>query len=262
MYLSKELVVIDTGKHPSTFLEEKAREEKNVIYRYFRVEDAKQDRMSLRFPISYVPRKDTWSLGFKRNVAAHLARGHCIAHFDDDDLYSPMYLQYMIDELFSSMGVRPERNEARPLQVSRTTMPAIVTLSEWHTFDFRDKLFHHMDPVHDPETPDEWREPMKWGYGFSYLYTRAAWETHGFPDREDCEDDVFMTQLRKTAKGGGAAVKLVRLPGENQGLVAHSYTGSNTGVMEYDGKRRLGIPTETPKGFEDLMPFVDEILGS
>jgi len=257
-YKNKELVVVDTGRVPSQFLQDKAKKEKDVIYRFFAVEDARQDRMTLRTPMSYVPRRDTWSLGFKRNVAAHLARGECIAHFDDDDLYSPIYLNYMKDKLFDSMRPGPDRPELRGevrYKLGRCPeIPAIVTLCQWHTFDFFDQTFHMMDPMNDPATPQEWKEPMVWGYGFSYMYTKLAWEKHAFPDREDCEDDVFMTQLRHDPS---ASVETVKLPGNNRGLVAHSYHGNNTGVMEYDGKRRLGNPlAKIPGGFEDLLPFI------
>merc|ERR1740121_1682571 len=50
-------------------------------------------------PPEYEPQPNSWSLGLKRNVAAALAAGRYIAHFDDDDLYSPDYLQYMVRQL-------------------------------------------------------------------------------------------------------------------------------------------------------------------
>lgn len=64
-------------------------------------------------------------------------------------------------------------------------LPGIVKLSEWHLFDFAGRTFRHIDPQTDPGVQDSWRKPMLYGYGFSYVYTRRAWQLEA-PRRQTC----------------------------------------------------------------------------
>merc|ERR1719277_269577 len=73
----------------------------------------------------------------------------------------------------------------------------LVKLQQWHLFDFSTQAFRYMDPWTDPLAKEHWRTDMVYGYGFSYVYTREAWHAQAFPDAEDCEDDIFMSGLRK-----------------------------------------------------------------
>ena len=72
------------------FPQARAREDKRVVYRFFEVH----------------PR--AWSVGLKRNIACHLARGEVVAFFDDDDLYAPGYLSHMLAQLLPAAS-RPRR---------------------------------------------------------------------------------------------------------------------------------------------------------
>jgi len=81
-----ELIVIDTGRCPSQFFQERASEDESVVYRWFDVDAG------------------AISIGVKRNIACFLARGQVIAHFDDDDLYAPEYLDFMIAQMISAAG--------------------------------------------------------------------------------------------------------------------------------------------------------------
>merc|ERR1712048_1322733 len=125
-----------------------------------------------------------------------------------------MGLEYMSKQLLDAVtkkrGVE-SANEAR-----KGDYPAIATLRHWHTMDMPEKTFRWMDPSIG-EMPRDWREPMIYGYGFSYIYTRAAWLLHAFPDTETSEDDVFMGNLRKSR----ALVTLLERPDTVSGLVAH-----------------------------------------
>jgi hypothetical protein len=69
-YSNKELVIVDDGDDP--------------------VEDLVSE-----FPdITYIRLESRTSIGAKRNLACHAARGEIIAHWDDDDWYSPDRIRY------------------------------------------------------------------------------------------------------------------------------------------------------------------------
>jgi len=286
-YEPKELVVVDTGKRASAFLRERAQMDPRVIYRFFPVDDSREERLEASRHASQLARRDVtgkvpmaagrgtvneppvaprrcplpanaaWSLGLKRNVACHLARGALIAHFDDDDLYAPSYLSCMCGKLLAAIqGNTKVRGPAERVGAGGIAIPAIVTLTEWHMFDFHSQVFRYMDPKKDPMVLEEWRAPMIYGYGFSYVYTRAAWDLQAFPDTETCEDDVFMENLRKTK----AVVKLVDLPTNVSGLVAHSFHSDCTSGGEFNGNKRLGPMVSTPGSFMGLLPIVREVV--
>eukprot|EP00434_Breviolum_minutum_P019068 symbB.v1.2.016809.t1/scaffold1292.1/size223628/7 len=139
----KELVVVDTGTKPSEFLLAKAAEDARVIYRYFHVNDSKEnDPMSAvilddgfsmltgedvkkRRGWSFKP-KSGWSLGFKRNLCCHLATGLIIAHFDDDDLYTSSYLEHMCHQLgalLMGIGCMETENEREVMKTEATHLP-------------------------------------------------------------------------------------------------------------------------------------------
>merc|ERR1719221_1224295 len=80
----KELVIIETYiKRPSPFFTGKAEEDSRVVFHSMPIQDKDND----------------FSIGLKRNMGIHLASGDWIAHFDDDDLYSPSYLTSMMNEM-------------------------------------------------------------------------------------------------------------------------------------------------------------------
>jgi len=289
------LVVVDTGREPSAFFQKVAIKDPSVVYRYYPVSDSKHDRLqawarlrnpnrNIPAPMMYEPAPNVWSLGLKRNVAAATAAGCIMAHFDDDDLYSPEYLSHMVRKLreqakfsanVSAQAVAEDAPEAADAPACRSDesipaeppgdgerddlafeVPALVTLKEWHLFDFSGLRFRHIDPATDPDVPHSWRKAMMMGYGFSYVYTRAAWELQAFPDREDCEDDIFIEKLQKKR---AEAVGLIPLPSKEAGLVAHSFHTDNTGMSEFNGNKRLGQLISRPRAFDKLMPIVAEI---
>eukprot|EP00428_Durinskia_dybowskii_P012040 CAMPEP_0170218024 /NCGR_PEP_ID=MMETSP0116_2-20130129/8681_1 /TAXON_ID=400756 /ORGANISM="Durinskia baltica, Strain CSIRO CS-38" /LENGTH=422 /DNA_ID=CAMNT_0010468665 /DNA_START=60 /DNA_END=1324 /DNA_ORIENTATION=- len=237
-YKNLELVVVDTGPKPSDLLEQESKRDQRIVYCHWPVQDARLDRLRGALarqrlspqPSSYTPSTDSWSLGLKRNIAAALASGQVIVHFDDDDLYSTDYVDFMVGELR-----RLVQEQGGSLEKSA----GLVKLAEWHLFDFAGMRFHFIDPKTDPLTLDDWRMAMLYGYGFSYVYTRRAWERQAFPDTEDQEDDIFIKNLRQQQQ---THVRLVRrkhvqdannFHEETRGLVAHSFHADNTGVSEF-----------------------------
>jgi len=71
-YPNRELIVIDDGTDPI------------------------EDLMSSASNIQYVRLQHRMSIGAKRNLACQHARGEIIAHWDDDDWYSPDRLRYQV----------------------------------------------------------------------------------------------------------------------------------------------------------------------
>jgi len=114
--------------------------------------------------------------------------------------------------------------------------------------------FRWLDTKQEP-MPEHWRKPMMYGYGFSYMYTRAAWELEAFPDTEIEEDDIFMKKLRKR----GVPVILAQLPSGHSSLVAHSCHSDSTSGGEFNGRERMGYVVSTPEVFEELVPLTRQI---
>lgn len=118
----KELVVIDSGTEPSEFLQARAREDTRIVYRFFKM-----------------PPKDM-AIGLKRNIACYVASGHVFAHFDDDDLYAPGYLAFMLARI----------TKAKASWVNGVP-PVVAKLSAWHLLDVEERTWGFMDAKTDKE---------------------------------------------------------------------------------------------------------------
>ncbi|CAK9113580.1 TPR_REGION domain-containing protein [Durusdinium trenchii] len=257
-YEEKELLVLETGSRPSEFLQKKAKEDSRVVYWHFPVEDSREnDPMSAvilddgfsvytgeevkkRRGLHFKP-KAGWSLGFKRNLCCHLARGTVIAHFDDDDLYAPRYLEEMREALLIA-----ERSSAAAAR------PAAATLAEWHMMDVKDQRFGFFSPRNEPLLEHEQRESFLYGYGFSFVYTKSAWERVPFPDTEWSEDGDFMgrLQLKKIP---------IQLVSSHTALAAHTHHSDSTSGGELCGNVRLGYGVPTPEEFKELLPIARKV---
>jgi glycosyltransferase involved in cell wall biosynthesis len=75
-YPLKELIVMDDSPTPSPFFSSLSDE-----------------------TVRYIHVKEPTALGAKRNSLASAAAGTVLAHFDDDDYYSPAYLDTMVSTL-------------------------------------------------------------------------------------------------------------------------------------------------------------------
>mmetsp|Transcript_131294 Transcript_131294/g.292929 ORF Transcript_131294/g.292929 Transcript_131294/m.292929 type:complete len:686 (+) Transcript_131294:1-2058(+) len=189
----KELVIIETFiDAPSKFFMELAKSEPRLIYVKFQVQKGAD-----------------WSIGLKRNIGNHVATGEFIAHFDDDDLYAPIYLKTMISQL-----------EKQVVQA--------VTLSSWYIFDRQTDSWHYCDPIawglakgYDM-TNREVSEKV-YGYGFSYVFRRKACLDTEFEDRNMGEDFAFI-QLLQHRRGGNC----IALFHDDFGICLHIQHGDNT----------------------------------
>jgi len=248
----RELVVVDTGERPSAFLEAKARQDPRVAYHFFPVSDscAEKNRVVPRHFWKAEGGPEAWTLGLKRNIACCLSRGVAIAHFDDDDLYAPSYLSFMWQRLLEAEQRRPH------MSLDRAYMglaPAAVTLAEWHLMDFSDRTFSFMNPEKNDLILWQMKRPMQYGFGFTHVYTWAAWKLEPFADVEFSEDGLFTQGLE--AKGG--ELRFVHLPPHEEALAAHSYhpdsTSGGAAYVRFSGK----VPT--PEPFRALLPVAEAV---
>jgi len=260
-YKNVELVVVDTGGPSSKPLEKAAQEDPRIRYRNFPgVSDANRDRLHIK-KYGYLPEKMyrpnhmQWTLGFKRNLCARLARGSVIAHFDDDDLYAENYLAHMVQELRECV----ERNHRlQPYGIARATAwwkkPAIATLKEWHCYDFYPDQFRWLSVENCRTVQHEWVEQMVYGFGFSYVYTRVVWEHTRFPDLDSSEDDEFMGAIfeRNKKVPNGTMIATVSCPSApTVALAAHSLHAECTGGGEWTYNfERCGRECRPPSGLE------------
>lgn len=203
----KELVVVDTGTYPSPFLSLRALEDERLVYQHHACAMG-----------------TTWPVGLKRNMAVQLASGAIIAHFDDDDLYAPCYL----DRMVQAMGTADA-----------------VTLSSWLVCD----PFAGLVGVCEPTDADE-----SWvlGYGFSHCYSREACLAKPFPHVHFAEDYTFMLGLRERSGGRG-----VRTHRDDEGILLHMQHGanlSNTHAKKEVSPEKLSqMPVAELSGFEGLV---------
>mmetsp|Transcript_120674 Transcript_120674/g.269221 ORF Transcript_120674/g.269221 Transcript_120674/m.269221 type:complete len:459 (-) Transcript_120674:45-1421(-) len=124
-----------------------------------------------------------FTIGVKRNIALQVATGEWIAHFDDDAVYAPSYLTRM------TLFMRKQRCSA-------------VTLSTWYVLDMETSDITQADPVcsgaveHRLEN-DQWVREQLYGWGFSYVYSRATALDLPFKNKDVGEDYEFMEDWMK-----------------------------------------------------------------
>jgi glycosyltransferase involved in cell wall biosynthesis len=196
----RELLILDDSPQPSPFFTKLS--DPQVIYRH------------LTQPLV---------LGEKRNRLVAYSSGDFIAHFDDDDLYAPDYLT-------SLMKLRGEAD--------------FFTLSGWFARGEKADTWWYWDTerilpyryavsgvgavpqIRSATTDKEQRgiELNLWGYGFSYLYKKAVWETNHFPPVGFGEDYAF---AKKVAEQG---FKRAAAP-DTEGLALHILHGTNSSGM-------------------------------
>mmetsp|Transcript_19684 Transcript_19684/g.51746 ORF Transcript_19684/g.51746 Transcript_19684/m.51746 type:complete len:414 (-) Transcript_19684:7-1248(-) len=270
----KELVVIDTGACPSPFLAKVALQDTRLVYRHYRT------------------MATSWPVGLKRNLAVHLASGQVVAHFDDDDLYAPGYLSHMVSKMLQASRLR-DNASASKLNASASSFsagtglqyatahsdghslgPMVAKLSQWHVLDLQSLSFGFLDVCRDPLVPQDERRGWLYGWGFSYVYTRSAWELVRFPAVDFSEDIQWIEELLSLS----VPVSLLRLPPSNHwqssfaGLCAHSshplscsggeYADCTLGGLGLPALVRVGQRTTTPNEFYAFLPLVKEVVNS
>mmetsp|Transcript_34764 Transcript_34764/g.66374 ORF Transcript_34764/g.66374 Transcript_34764/m.66374 type:complete len:264 (-) Transcript_34764:307-1098(-) len=132
-YPTTELVVVDETGDPSPV--------------FSRLDDPR---------IRYIQAAKGMTIGEKRNLGMEIAKGEVIAHFDDDDYYSPEYLDFMWSQM-------------------RSKAADLVKLSAWMWYDLVSEKLARFDGLSDGD------HTRLYGYGFSYMYRKDSIRAiHGF----------------------------------------------------------------------------------
>lgn len=160
------------------------------------------------------------TIGEKRNQLIEEAQGDLIAFFDDDDFYAPNYLAVMADGLGDA---------------------DLIKLAGWFALSvpddalfFWDTSAHHALHYKVGEgaigyaastdfSPDFAAKNVD-GYGFSYVFRRAAFGAARFPAKNFAEDVAFLSVLRAQGR------RIVHAQ-DSIGLCVHILHNRNTSVI-------------------------------
>jgi len=170
--------------------------------------------------LRYTHRAERLPIGEKRNLLVDAARGEFIAHFDDDDYYSPDYLTTMLGLLHA---------HGRDF----------VKLSAWHLYDARHDFFgfwalQQKEGLHYRCAPEgvsvmnltAQNNPAlasnHLGYGFTYVYRRRVWQECRFSPVQWCEEAGFIDAARSKYD--------LLFVDDTRRLVLHLMHASNTSV--------------------------------
>lgn len=169
------------------------------------------------------------SIGAKRNRLIERARGAVIVAFDDDDYYAPHYVPTMLAALGNA---------------------DLVKLAGWYVYSVPERTLYYWDTsahaavhfkvgngpaaeVSSSRFPPGALARNLDGYGFSYVFRRAAFERARFPDLNFGEDFAFVEALRRV----GARVERIQ---DDAAVVAHLMHGRTTSMVF--PQRRLDAP--------------------
>ncbi|MEI7942252.1 MAG: glycosyltransferase family A protein [Candidatus Riflemargulisbacteria bacterium] len=149
------------------------------------------------------------AIGSKRNWLIERATGTIIASFDDDDYYSPNYLEVMINEL------------AQGYQFVKLTSFYIHSLSlkksAYWDLTLKNGYFHILD--RDKEECVKWdsfdeNNSNEYGWGFSYVYFRSVFALGKYADHQYVDDYPFI----EAALNAGIKVRFLQ---DTKGLMVH-----------------------------------------
>ena len=137
----------------------------------------------------------TLTIGTKRNLLIEHAKGELIAHFDDDDYYSPTYLETLVQGLLES------NSDLNKLSGWFCLHEKSGTLGYWDTTrrDLAHTVFegNTYPKTHDKVFSERGYRSFLTGYGFSFLYRKQAWINSPFKDINIGEDSLFLEGIRK-----------------------------------------------------------------
>jgi glycosyltransferase involved in cell wall biosynthesis len=170
--------------------------------------------------IRYVHSSRRLSIGEKRNRLVRESRGSVIVQFDDDDYYSPLYVERMLQHLGEG---------------------DLVKLGAWFGYSAATRRFFYWDtssasalhfvvsPIHPLQLADlsgndaAFTDRNLWGFGFSYVGRRRVFDSNPFDDIDGMED----YQFAKRAQAEGCSLRHVA---DGEGLALHVIHGSNTSI--------------------------------
>lgn len=143
----------------------------------------------------YTERKVT--IGEKRNQLIQAADGEVIVHFDDDDYYSPTYVEQLLQQLGENDFVTLSGWYAYVPKYDFFCYWDTTQVSNYH-FDVRPKSeisAFSLEGI-SPEQKHDWIDSNLWGYGFSYGYRKNLFESLQF-DAVDFGEDLKLVQTIK-----------------------------------------------------------------
>ncbi len=191
--------------------------------------------------VRYVHRPGDTTLGEKRNLLVALAGAPYCAHFDDDDLYGPRYLESMLSQ-FVDPKVKLAKLSSWYLAIERS--PRIF---HWDTAAMGHvHLLKQSGPVWvelDDATKAQLQRAARLGFGFSYVFDRDFAELHPFWARNWGEDSSLP---HVAAEAGALALVEDTLDDPLEALAVHVVSGTSTSrsyatreVLEDEITRRL-----------------------
>jgi len=197
-WANKELVILDDSDVPNQKFEEQIANRNDIYYRH------SQNRLSI---------------GTKRNQLVEMSNSDLIAHFDDDDYYSPSYLQCMHDMLHAHNA------DLVKLAGWFTLHEKSGRLGFWDTTDWESPhyIFCGTEDIRIKDTrfTTNGLRSFVTGYGFSYFYKKEAWVSSRFPDIDISEDSIFLEGLVRT----GRRVQMIQ---DSEGISLHIIHANNT----------------------------------
>ena len=160
------------------------------------------------------------SIGTKRNWLIDQAHSEVIAHFDDDDFYARDYLTTMRERLLQGADIAK-------LSAWFVYTTSVAKLGYWDTVITRGLHFRFshelIKPVMLSEANSKAFETHYAGFGFSYVYRKAVWQSSPFPDQNVNEDYRFVS----AALSNGYRLDHFA---DTQGLCLHVLRKDNTSV--------------------------------
>lgn len=119
------------------------------------------------------------TIGEKRNVAVAVGGGDILIHFDDDDIYSPDYIEHQVNHLLDSG----------------------LDVVGYNEIDFLNE-----------ETGERWNYRNPRPIGATLCYWRRVWQEHPFSAKQVQEEYDFMERRRLSAvKGEGRVTARIHL---------------------------------------------------
>jgi len=170
--------------------------------------------------VHYMWSPDRVSIGAKRNYLIRASKGNVIAHFDDDDRYSPEYIATMVATLEAADA------DLVKLAVWDAQSAYDGSIWRWDTRTSGGTCFAVTGAgpavkLVNCTRDDTAVESALLGYGFSYVYRRKAWWQAPFDDLTHGEDIAF---IRRLGKLGGSIVLIDDAPD----LVLHTLHPQST----------------------------------
>lgn len=156
------------------------------------------------------------NVGTKRNQLIAKAKGSIIMHIDDDDYYSPGYIQFMLDQLQQGHDL---------VKLSGFYLYS-VTLQKFGYWNLLKKtgpyqMWSAESAVHDQLTSlnNSGFAHNHLGYGFSYAYKKSLQKDIPFADMDFYEEGQFIVDVSQKYK-----IKLLQ---DIHGLCLHILHGGN-----------------------------------